>query len=595
MIQNQTQYESFWFKTANNKLCVDTSKLSNFLTDVGFGLYKSTESRLVEMKLFLNDDGILKPHNNKNVKRFVRKFIESIPESEFNSVFKSEDDDEYFRRDILALWKNFTFSKENDRILSDLDIFCDDDFDDIDHELNMFKDSPETAHILFKNGVVKITKDSIELLPQESIKDEGAVWESEIRNHNIELNDKDDGLFAKFFTLAMYRQNNDIKDAKDWTEEYELTDSAKEELTSLRTAYGYLIHNHNTPEAMKLIFFIDENSEAGRCEGGNGKSLVMESIQYYKNKAYQDGKKMSADKQFQFSNVDFDTKFLFIDDITQKFDFESLYSMVTNDMEIENKNKDKFIIPKEKKPKMGITSNYVLSGTGQSDERRQHIVEFGSYWNRMNQEGESTSDKKHLGSALFNWKKDDAEWMSFFNFGFRCVQQYLRTGLQQSSSGNYKTKSIKLLIEGEGSNGQGTQWLIDWVMNDRLEIDNLEISEDDLYQQFRQDNFDLLEESGGVWSREFFRKALWILVDNQKGWYYNQHLARNGNGQSARRWLKGARGNQTNWLKITTDFDKEWKQYPVAQGGFLPEVSPEKERFLSDDTDEWIREFEEAI
>ena len=88
---------------------------------------------------------------------------------------------------------------------------------------------------------------------------------------------------------------------------------------------------------------------------------------------------------------------------------------------------------------------------------------------------------------------------------------------------------------------------------------------------------------------------MWILVDNQKGWYYNQHLARNGNGQSARRWLKGARGNQTNWLKITTDFDKEWKQYPVAQGGFLPEVSPEKERFLSDDTDEWIREFEEAI
>ena len=132
-------------------------------------------------------------------------------------------------------------------------------------------------------------------------------------------------------------------------------------------------------------------------------------------------------------------------------------------------------------------------------------------------------------------------------------------------------------------------------MNDRLEIDNLEIAEDDLFQKFRQDNIDLLEESGGVWSREFFRKALWILVDNQKGWYYNQHLARNGNGQSARRWLKGARGNQTNWLKITTDFDKEWKQYPVAQGGFLPEVSPEKERFLSDDTDEWIREFEEAI
>jgi len=595
MQQNITRYEPFWFSNAKtNKLNVSTSKLKSFLTDVGFGLYKSADSRLLDSKLFLNDDGVLRVHNHRSVKRYVRKFIENIDESQFNIVFQADDKEEFFRKEVLAMWQNYSFGKENDKILTDLDLYSDEDFEDIDYDLPMFKDSYDDAHILFKNGVVRITKDKIELLPIDTIKDEGAVWESEIRNHNIvvkDKDDKDDGLFTKFFNLAMKRQNPDITDTTDWTDEYELTKSAKEELKSLRTAYGYLIHNHNTPEAMKLIFFIDENSEAGRCEGGNGKSLVMESIQHYKKQAYQDGKKMTGDRQFQFGNVKMDTRFLFIDDITQKFNFESLYSMVTNDMEIEDKFAKKFVISKDKKPKMGITSNYILAGTGTSDERRQHIVEFGSFWNRCYQEGESTTDAKHLGSSLFGWKDDDDEWMSFFNFGFRCVQEYLKTGLQPSSSSNYKTKSIKLMIEGEGSNGQGVDWLINWVKTDRLRTNIVDISENDLYFEFRKDNIELLEDSGGQWSQGFFSSALFKLVDNNRGWYYNKHLARNGNTKSARRWQVGTRGNQISWLKITTDFDDEWKS------NLHDKPILETKTSITDDEsgDRWIKEFEEAV
>lgn len=593
MIQTNARYEPFWFSnTANNRLGVNSSKLKNFLMQIGFGQFKSSDSRLVDSKLFLNDDGVLRVHNNRSIKRFVRKFIEDIDESQFNTIFQADDKEEFFKRDVLAMWQNYTFSKDNDKILTDLDLYSDEDFEDIDYDLTMFKDTINSSHILFKNGVVRITKDNIEILPIDTIKDKGAVWESEIRNHNIELDYKDDGLFSKFFKLAMFRHNPDIKNTNDWTEEYALTDSAKEELKSLRTAYGYLIHNHNTPESMKLIFFIDENSEAGRCEGGNGKSLVMESIQHYKNKAYQDGKKMTGDKQFQFGNVTHDTKFLFIDDITQKFNFETLYSMVTNDMEIEDKNKSKFVISKEKKPKMGITSNYILAGTGTSDERRQHIVEFGSYWNRCFQEGELTTDAKHLGSSLFDWELNDSEWMSFFNFGFRCVQEYLKTGLQASSSSNYRTKSIKLLIEGNGSTGQGVDWLINWIKTDRLMNNVIDISENDLYFEFRKDNIELLEESGGQWSQGFFSGALFKLVDNTPGWYYNKHLARNGNNKSARRWMIGSRGNQISWLKITTDFDVEWKsdlKDKTIQSAL-------EQTFTDDESNErWMKEFEEAV
>jgi hypothetical protein len=238
---------------------------------------------------------------------------------------------------------------------------------------------------------------------------------------------------------------------------------------------------------------------------------------------------------------------------------------------------------------MGITSNYILAGTGTSDERRQHIVEFGSFWNRCYQEGESTTDAKHLGSSLFGWKDDDDEWMSFFNFGFRCVQEYLKTGLQPSSSSNYKTKSIKLMIEGEGSNGQGVDWLINWVKTDRLRTNIVDISENDLYFEFRKDNIELLEDSGGQWSQGFFSSALFKLVDNNRGWYYNKHLARNGNTKSARRWQVGTRGNQISWLKITTDCDDEWRLDYIHH--------LEAKTSITDDEsgDRWIKEFEEAM
>ena len=420
MQQNITRYEPFWFSNAKtNKLNVSTSKLKSFLTDVGFGLYKSADSRLLDSKLFLNDDGVLRVHNHRSVNRFVRKFIENIDESQFNIVFQADDKEEFFRKEVLAMWQNYSFGKENDKILTDLDLYSDEDFEDIDYDLPMFKDSYDDAHILFKNGVVRITKDKIELLPIDTIKDEGAVWESEIRNHNIVVKDKDekdDGLFAKFFNLAMMRQNTDIKDAQDWTEEYELTDSAKEELTSLRTAYGYMIHDFNTEDESKLVFFIDSMSEMGRAEGGNGKSLVMDSIKYWKKMCTQSGKKMGGSPtQFQFSNVDLDTRFIGIDDITLDFQFDSLFNMISGDMEIERKNVDKFVIESKKKPKMGITSNYVLAGTDTSDTRRQHIVEFGSYWNRLNQEGEKVSDKRHLGGLLFSPTMSNKEWNKFYN------------------------------------------------------------------------------------------------------------------------------------------------------------------------------------
>ena len=49
-------------------------------------------------------------------------------------------------------------------------------------------------------------------------------------------------------------------------------------------------------------------------------------------------------------------------------------------MTVEGKGTNKIIIPRALKPKLGITTNYIVGGVGTSYARRQHIVEFGDFW-----------------------------------------------------------------------------------------------------------------------------------------------------------------------------------------------------------------------
>ena len=58
-------------------------------------------------------------------------------------------------------------------------------------EIKFFKDDRNTCYIRFRNGVVKITSENIELLQLSEVKDKGAVWESEILKHEIKLDDEE--------------------------------------------------------------------------------------------------------------------------------------------------------------------------------------------------------------------------------------------------------------------------------------------------------------------------------------------------------------------------------------------------------------------
>jgi len=548
----ETSFLPFWYNT--EKGCkMKSLELLSFLEGNGFGRLATTRNRLDKTLLFQNDDGVLKLHNESSIKIWVHNFLMNIEQKNFNIVFKVDNEyDESFRRDVVSMWLECSSERLN-KVCMSLSSYADESIES-DKDLSLFLDTQHECYVRFQNGVVKITKDDIKFIKKEEFNTENQVWESSIIKKDIKLLKKNNGKFSKFFNQAMYRQKDDVEGIKKWTDEYELSDIAKEELLALRTAYGYLIHDFNTADASKLVFFIDSMSEMGRAEGGNGKSVVMDSIRHWKKVCTQDGKKMGANPtQFQFSNVELDTRFVLIDDITPDFQFKSLFSMISGDMEVERKGVDKFIIEAKKKPKMGITSNYVLAGTDTSDTRRQHIVEFGTFWNRLEKEGETVSDKQHLNGLLFDDSFNTDEWNKFYNFGFECIQEYFKNGLKASSNSSYLTKSIKLQIEGKDGNGQGTQWMIDWINLERLEGDyhNTGISEDELYSWFIKDNLELADE----WDKSLFHQNLFKLVDLTKGWYYNKQFAKKGNTKSNRRWQVKVGDKQLRFVKITTDDD----------------------------------------
>ena len=538
---------AFWEPTKTS-VSINPYKLKKVLVSKGFGQFLMDEDRTSKKILFLNDKGTLKIYDPINVKTFIRELIESIPDKEFNNGgtydTQSPNADSAPKYEVLYHWSKYHHSKLRSEVIDDLPVHSDPKLDWTE-DLQLFTDDQLTSFVRFKNGVVKITSKNIELLDPSDKSVQGNVWESSIIKRNITLRPSC-GVFTKFVEKSVLVRDRNITD-KDWTKSYQKTKDSNESLLALRTALGYLIHSHNTADQMKAIFFIDKGSDIGKPEGGNGKTLILKNLKHFKKLSVQDGKRFRDDEngggRFQFADVSLDTRLVLIDDLKPDFKFESLFSMITGDMEIEGKGTNKFTIPEERKPKFCITTNYVLMGTGTSVSRRMHIVEFGDYWNRAILEKESPSDKKHLGKLLFDkntFNQDD--WDDFYNFGFGCVQDYLKHGLVQADTSDYFLKALKQKIEGVDGDGAVTGWMNDWILTR-----NEKISEEDLYDSFIED----YPMESFSWDSRRFHKGFFDFVMEHPDYDFNAHRSHKGDKKSDRRWYDGAKHQQKLTIVVT--------------------------------------------
>ena len=170
--------------------------------------------------------------------------------------------------------------------------------------------------------------------------------------------------------------------------------------------------------------------------GGSGKGLVHKAIGHIKNIVIEDGKKFDPRGQFAYQKVNKDTQIFLMDDVPKNFNFESLFSIVTEGMTVEKKGKDAFQIPFNESPKISITTNYTINGDGASHYRRVFEVEIANHFN------DSHTPEDEFGHQFFSdWSKD--EWAKFDNFMIRCIQFYLKNGLVESNKINLELRKLK--------------------------------------------------------------------------------------------------------------------------------------------------------
>jgi len=276
------------------------------------------------------------------------------------------------------------------------------------------RDTQDTSYVYYQNAAVKTTKDKIETLKYSEIND--LIWKNQVIKRNIELKEESDGVFKTFI--------------------WKVSGENPERYYTLKSVIGYLMHSYQNEAKPKAIIFNDEMISEDIPNGGSGKGLIHKAIGHIKNIVIEDGKKFDSQSQFAYQKVNKDTQIFLMDDVPKHFKFESLFSIITEGMTIEKKGKDSYQIPFKESPKISITTNYTVNGSGASHERRIFEVEIANYFN------DNLTPEMEFGHLFFaEW--DDQEWARFDNFMIRCVQFFLKNGLVQSDKVNLAFRKFK--------------------------------------------------------------------------------------------------------------------------------------------------------
>lgn len=264
-------------------------------------------------------------------------------------------------------------------------------------EINI--DNKNKAVFYFNNSVVEVNKDVTSLGDYKTTN--GLVWESQIIKRDITIDENAQCDFEKFL--------------------FNVAGGNKEKFRSFQSAIGYLLHSYKDSSNAKVIVLCDQKVTEFP-DGRTGKSLFGKAISNVKRSVRIDGKNFTFNTRFAFQQVNLDTQVLEFNDVKKDFDFENLFSVVTDDMSIENKGQKPFVIPFSKSPKILASTNYTIRGLGSSFRDRLFEIEFSDFYN----EGHRPIDD--FGKRFFDdW--DESEWNAFYNFMFKCVKVYLTDGL----------------------------------------------------------------------------------------------------------------------------------------------------------------------
>lgn len=277
------------------------------------------------------------------------------------------------------------------------------------------RDPKDKATFYFKNVYYEITATDITVKQYSELNN--PIWENRIikRKFGMPENLKE-SQFRVFCRLI----------SKDDDERFK----------SLKSIVGYLLHRNKSNSGKAIILYDENMGLNGNANGGTGKTLLGQALVKCREVEAFDGKNLKIGSWFNNQRINLTTEILFYDDFTKEVSFEMFYPLITTGIEVEKKRQQAFFIPFERSPKILISSNYIIKGSGgTSEKRRKFEFELANYFD------DKHTPEDEFGNRFFDgWKQE--QWDEFYYFMMECVQFYLANGLVEAEPINLNRASL---------------------------------------------------------------------------------------------------------------------------------------------------------
>jgi hypothetical protein len=434
-VEKDLAIPKFWTVSERGAVSLLHYEFKEFLEDNGYYKYspEGTKSYVfVKVKNNLIDDT-----SEEEIKDFVLGYVRDNAEINIYNFFAEKT--KYFKEEFLNL-------------LDPVDVY-------------FVSDTKDTAYLYYRNCAVCVKRDSIETIDYMDLG--GYVWKKQVIQRDFKVQPVTDCDYKQFI--------------------FNVSGGDDARARTLESTIGYMLHGYKNLGYCPAVIVNDEVITQNP-EGGTGKGIFVSAIGKMKNLVILDGKAFSFEKSFPYQLLSTDTQVLTFDDVRKKFDFERLFSIVTEGITVEKKNRDAIKIPFENAPKVIITTNYAIKGKGNSFERRKWEVEFSAYYSK------EFTPEHEFGRLLFSdW--DEEEWLLFDNYMISCLQVYLNEGFIKSKFTNLE---IRRLI------AETVEEFVEWAtdqQNEELFKINERIYGQDLHNAFVSDNSDFQKLSNRVFYR----------------------------------------------------------------------------------------------
>lgn len=382
-VEEENAMQTFWDRNDRGVIKVVHIQLKQFLEDNGFYKYCPEGGKNY---IFVKVTNNLIDHtSDKEIKDFVLTHLLELDDIGVYNYFA--DNTRFFKEEFLSM-------------LSTIEIY-------------FIADTKDASYLYYKNCAIKISKDGITTLDYLDLG--GYVWKDHVidRNFNIcDVTGKCD--FKKFVS--------------------NINGGDEQRVKSMESTLGFLMHGYKNLSFCPAIILNDEVI-SDNPEGGTGKGLLMNALSKMKKLVVIDGKSFAFERSFAYQLVSADTQILCFDDVRKHFDFERLFSVVTEGLTLEKKNKDAIKIPFSRSPKIAITTNYAIKGAGNSFARRKWELELHQYYTK------EFTPLDEFGKLMFgDW--NDEDWCEFDNYMIGCLAAYIKNGLVKSKFVNLKIRQL---------------------------------------------------------------------------------------------------------------------------------------------------------